>query len=80
MGLRGHPDRLIVCVHHPSIAGDAGMDLYETLGERQVAWSGLEAAAVDGYRLLGKPIEGLEVICRRAGTALFPPPARESLV
>jgi hypothetical protein len=60
--LQGSPDRLIVCVHHPSMAEDAGMDLYEALEERQVTWDGLEAAAVDEYRLLGKPVEGPEVI------------------
>src|SRR5262245_8004609 len=25
------PDRLIMCVHHPSLGEDAGMDLYEKL-------------------------------------------------
>jgi len=79
MELRGHADRLIVCVHHPSSAADAGMDLYETLKERQVTWDDLEAAAVGEYRYFGKPIEGLEVICRPDGTQLFPPEAGESL-
>ena len=80
MALQGHPDRLIVCVHHSSGAEDAGMDLYEALEERQVTWDGLEAAAVDEYRLLGKPVEGLEVICRRDGTPLFPPANGEAPV
>ncbi len=80
MELGGNPDRLIVCVHHPSMAEDAGMDLYEALGERQVTWDGLEAAAVDEYRLLGEPLEGPEVICRRDGTLLFSPVTGESLV
>jgi hypothetical protein len=78
--LRGSPDRLIVCVHHPSSAEDAGMDLYEALRERQVSWDDMEAAAVDEYRLLGKPVEGLEVICRPDGTPLFAPATRETLV
>ena len=78
--LQGCPDRLIICVHHPSSAGDAGMDLYEALEERQVSWDGLEAAAVDEYRLLGRPVEGPEVICRTDGTALFPTENEESLV
>ena len=60
--LRDHPDRLIVCVHHPSLESDAGMDLYEALKEQQISWDDLEAAAVGEYRLLGKPIEGPEVI------------------
>ena len=78
--LQGNPDRLIVCVHHPSMAEDAGMDLYEVLEEGQVTWDGLEAAAVEEYRLLGKPVEGLEVICRPDGTPLFAPATRETLV
>jgi hypothetical protein len=48
--------------------------------ESQVTWDGLEAAAVDEYRLLGRPIEGPEVICRRDGTPLFPSATGESLV
>src|SRR5512135_3233307 len=36
------PDRLIVCVHHPSSAEDAGMDLYTTMSriaqKHKVAW------------------------------------------
>ena len=48
------------------------MDLYEALEEHQVNWDGLEAAAVDEYRLLGKPIRGAEAICRRDGTQVFP--------
>jgi hypothetical protein len=73
MELREHPDRLIVCAHHPSSTGDTGMDLYETLKEHQIIWDELEAAAVDEYCVLGKPIEGLEVISKPDGTPLFPP-------
>jgi hypothetical protein len=80
MELEGNPDRLIVCVHHPSSAEDAGMDLYEALTEKLVTWDGLEAAAVDEYRLLGRPIEGTEVICRHDGTPLFPSASGEALV
>ena len=57
MPLQDHPDRLIVCVHHPSARDDAGMDLYDTLKEHQATWDDLEAAAIDEYRYLGKPIE-----------------------
>ena len=71
MELHGHPDRLIVCVHHPSSAADAGMDLYETLKEHEVTWDDLEAAAVAEYRYFGKPIGGTEVICTRDGAPLF---------
>jgi len=72
MALQSHPDRLIVCVHHPSSDSDAGIDLYETLKEHQVAWDDLEAAAVGEYCYLGKPIEGPEVIYQRDGAPLFP--------
>ena len=78
--LQGNPDRLIVCIHHPSTAEDAGMDLYEALKEHQVTWDGLEAATVDEYRLLGKPFEDTEVICRRDGSRLFPTATGESPV
>ena len=70
--LRDHADRLIVCVHHPSSNSDAGMDLYETLKAQQVAWNDLEAAAIEEYRLLGKPIEDPEVIYWPDGMPLFP--------
>ena len=77
--LRDHPDRLIVCVHHPSLESDAGMDLYKTLKEQQIAWDDLESAAVEEYRLLGKPIEGPAVICGPDGTPLFPSAAKDPL-
>ena len=79
MELAGFPDRLIVCVHHPSSAADAGVDLYETLKEQQVTWDDLEAAALGEYRYFGKPIEGPEVICGRGGAPLFPPANRGNL-
>ena len=72
MELQGCPDRLIMCVHHPSAAEDAGMDLYETLKEHQATWDDLEAAAVDEYQYLGKPIEGPADIRWPDRTSLFP--------
>ena len=33
MDLQGSPDRLIVCVHHPSHGESAGMDLYTVLSQ-----------------------------------------------
>jgi len=70
--LQGFPDRLIVCVHHPSVAEDAGMDLYETLKEKEVSWNELEAAAVDEYRGLGKPTKELGDLRSPFGNLLFP--------
>ena len=80
MDLQGNSDRLVVCVHHPSMAEDAGMDLYEILKEHEVAWDGLGAAAVGEYRYLGKPTEGPEVMCRPGGIPLFPSATNEYLV
>jgi hypothetical protein len=70
MELHGHPDRLIVCVHHPPLAEDAGMALYEALMEHQVAWDEIEAAVVEEHRMLGKPVEGPEVLRGSGGTSL----------
>lgn len=72
MDLCGHPNRLIVCVHHPSMDEDAGLDLYEALKDQQVSWDALEAAAVGEYRLFGNPVEAPESIRRPKGTPLFP--------
>lgn len=43
------PDRLIVCVHHPTRNEDAGLDLYESLQEKNVEWAELEAASFEEY-------------------------------
>jgi hypothetical protein len=72
MELQGFPDRLIVCVHHPSSSEDAGLDLYDALKERDVAWNDLEAAVVEEYRYLGKPVEGLNDLRSSHGDRLFP--------
>jgi hypothetical protein len=72
MELQGFPDRLIVCVHHPSTSEDAGMDLYDALKEKQITWDDLEAAAVDEYRYLGKPVFELGNLRSPYGNWLFP--------
>lgn len=59
MDLQGSPDRLIVCVHHPSRSADAGLDLYEVLKEEEVTWDDLDAAALEEYIQLGKPVVDL---------------------
>ncbi len=51
------PDSLIVCVHHQETGEDAGMDLYEALGEKGVKWDMLEAAAMHEYLFLGRVID-----------------------
>jgi hypothetical protein len=72
MDLQGFPDRLIVCVHHPSSAEVAGMDLYEALKEKEVRWGELEAAAINEYILLGKPIHDPASIIKPDGSKLYP--------
>jgi hypothetical protein len=70
--LHGFPDRLIVCVHHPSAAEDAGMNLYDALKEKEVTWDDLEAAVVNEYRDLGKPATELGDLRSPFGDWLFP--------
>ena len=71
MELQGSPDRLIVCVHHPSLGENAGMDLYNTLRQaaqkHKTLWDDLEAAQVDEYRQFGKIV----VSARAAFTSLM---------
>ncbi|MCK4978632.1 MAG: hypothetical protein KAS36_16980 [Anaerolineales bacterium] len=72
MELQGFPDRLIVCVHHPSTSEDAGMDLYDALEEQEINWDDMEAAALDEYRYLGKSVAEPGNIRRPGGAFLFP--------
>jgi len=71
--LEGSPDRLIVCVHHPSQASDAGIDLYNSLVEQRTRWDDLEAAAVEEYQTYGCPIRDLSEIRLADGMQLFFP-------
>lgn len=73
MGLQGYPDRLIVCVHHPSTAFDAGMDLYNALTEQQVRWDDLEAAALFEYQSYGRPVNNALHLRLSTGQLLYPP-------
>ena len=54
--LRDAPDRLIMCVHRPSLGEDAGMDLYNSLRQaarkHKVTWDDLDTAHVEEYRHL----------------------------
>lgn len=72
MELQGFPDRLIVCVHHPSMSEDSGMDFYDALREKEITWDDLEAAAVDEYRYLGNPAFELGNLRSPYGNWLFP--------
>lgn len=72
MDLQGFPDRLIICVHHPSSSEETGMGLYEALKAKEVTWDDLEAAVVDEYRDLGKPVEVQGDLLLPDGSRLFP--------
>ena len=66
------PDRLIVCVHHPTRDEDAGMDLYQSLREKNVEWAELEAASFEEYVAFGKSVLNPAAIDQADGQALFP--------
>jgi hypothetical protein len=71
MDLEGSPDRLIVCVHHPSHSENAGMDLYNALRQKNISWDDLEAAVVEDYCDLGKPVRELAEFRFPIGDALY---------
>lgn len=73
MDLMGAPDRLIVCVHHPEETFDAGMDLFQALRDEQAAWDDLEAAALDEYLFLGRPVAAQEALLNPYDQPLYPP-------
>lgn len=66
-------DRLIICVHHPTTTGDAGVDLYDALKAQQVKWDELEAATVEEYRQFGKQVNAMGKVQYPDGGLLFPP-------
>ena len=72
-GVQGAFDILIVCVHHSSIVKGAEMHaiLRQAAAEHQVAWDDFEAAKLDDYRTLSKPIVTPQDIARPDGTPLF---------
>ena len=76
MDLQDAPDRLIVCVHHPSLGENAGMDLYNTLRQaaqkHKTAWDDLEAAQVDEYREFGKIVTSITRRTRSSARATCP--------
>jgi hypothetical protein len=69
--IQNYPDRLIVCVHHPTNDENAGMDLYNVLRKRQVSFAELNAAALDEYVFLGRCVTGAGDIRKSDGTSLF---------
>ncbi len=71
MDIQGTPDRLIVCVHHPSHDENAGMDLYEKLHIQGTEFDELEAAAMEEYVFLGKRVSEIETIKDPFSEVLF---------
>jgi hypothetical protein len=69
--IQNSPDRLIVCVHHPSNDENAGMDLYAALQARQVSYDELDSAILDEYLFLGRRAADIEKIKRPDGFQLF---------
>jgi hypothetical protein len=73
MEIQDSPDRLIVCVHHPSNDENAGMDLYSALQERQVFYDELDAAVVEEYVYLGRRVANIEDIAQPEGLPALSP-------
>ena len=71
MDIQDDPDRLIVCVHHPSHDENAGMDLYGLLHEKQVSFTELDSAVREEYVFLGKVLANSETILKPDGLPIF---------
>jgi hypothetical protein len=72
MDLQGSTDRLIVCVHHPSVSEDAGTDLYDVLKEKGVDWDELDSAIIEEYLSFGRRVKDLVDLCDSNGRRIFP--------
>ena len=72
MDLQGSPDRLIVCVHHPSHSENSGIDLYDALKEKGVNWNELDSAVVEEYVYYGKPLDSSADLIDPDGRRIFP--------
>jgi len=73
MELQDSPDRLIICVHHPAYGENAGMDLFEALTQQRIVWDEMDAAVVEEYGQLGKPLQDTSGIYTPDKTPLFSP-------
>lgn len=78
INIGGHPDRLIVCVHHAVQGENAGLDLYNALQELDTKWDALESASIEEYAIFGKPIKNSHDILQPDDSQLFPNPILES--
>jgi len=48
------------------------MDLYKALKQKEIDWDDLDAATVEEYHFLGKPVKDLGDLRLREGYLLFP--------
>src|SRR5512141_1330023 len=71
--LTGAFDRLVVCVHHPSLTKAVEMHgiLRQAAARHQVVWDEFDAAKLDEYRTHGKVIVAPQDIAKPDGTPLF---------
>ncbi len=71
--LEENPDKLIIGVHHPSQAEDAGLDLYmELVKEQGASWDLWDGVDVREYAGFGIPVENMGAINKPNGLPLFP--------
>ena len=77
MDLYGEPDRLIVCVHHPTRNENAGIDLFDALKAKGATWDDLENAAIEEYMQFSRRVRGAGEIVTPDDVALFPALALE---
>lgn len=70
MRLGGTPDRLIMCVHCAETGEEAGLGLYQALEADEVFWDELEAANINEYSLLGRPVGHIMEIVQPQGGRL----------
>jgi hypothetical protein len=62
MDIQDCPDRLIICVHHPTNDEMTGMDLFNALQSRQVSFAELDATTIDEYILFGRGVSDVQKI------------------
>lgn len=71
MKLHDTPDRLIVCVLHPTMIEFTGNYLSDRLLKDHFSWDALEGASMEEYCRFGKPVSMLDDIRLPEGQPLF---------
>ncbi len=71
--LNGNQDRLIIGVHHPSEAIDAGLELCAALADEHGSfWDSWDRVDAREYTAFGLPVEDIATISKPDETPLFP--------